>query len=156
VSGFFHRYLLPGFVFASAVIAGGYATGRELVEFFLPTGPAGGLLGMVVSMGVWSAVYVREEKVDSLPDAIRRLTRLPAENWKLRDRDCLYVGCYADVVIFDPATIQDHATFEHPHQYATGVRDVFANGVQVLKDGEATVARPGRFVHGPGFRGDAP
>lgn len=98
--------------------------------------------------------YVRDEKVTTLPDAIRRLTRLPAENWKLRDRGCLDAGCYADLVIFDPATIADHATFDQPHQLATGVRDVFVNGEQVLRDGEPTPARPGRVVRGPGWKID--
>ena len=96
--------------------------------------------------------YVRDEKVTTLPDAIRRLTRLPAENWKLRDRSCLDAGCYADLVIFDPATIADHATFAQPHQLSTGVRDVFVNGEQVLRDGEPTPARPGRVVRGPGWK----
>jgi N-acyl-D-amino-acid deacylase len=97
--------------------------------------------------------YVREEKVASLTDAIRRLTRLPAENWKLRDRGCLEVKCHADIVIFDPEKIADHATFENPHSFATGVVDVFVNGVQVLKDGEHTGAKPGEVVRGPGWTG---
>lgn len=98
--------------------------------------------------------YVRDGKVAALPDAIRRLTRLPAENWKLKDRGCLDAGCYADLVIFDPAQIRDHATFGQPHQLAGGVRDVFVNGVQVLKDGEPTESRPGQVVRGPGWRRD--
>lgn len=98
--------------------------------------------------------YVRDGKVAALPDAIRRLTRLPAENWKLKDRGCLDTGCYADLVIFDPAQIRDHATFDQPHQLASGVRDVFVNGVQVLKDGEPTESRPGQVVRGPGWRPD--
>jgi N-acyl-D-amino-acid deacylase len=97
--------------------------------------------------------YVRDEKVTTLQDAIRRLTRLPAENWKLRDRGCLDVGCHADIVIFDPATIADHATFDSPRLAATGVRDVFVNGVQVLRDGEHTGAKPGQVVRGPGWAG---
>jgi N-acyl-D-amino-acid deacylase len=97
--------------------------------------------------------YVREEKVASLADAIRRLTRLPAENWKLRERGCLEVKCHADIVIFDPAKIADHATFENPHVFATGVVDVFVNGVQVLKGGEHTGAKPGQVVRGPGWTG---
>ena len=97
--------------------------------------------------------YVRERKLMPLEEAVRRLTRLPAENWKLKDRGCLDVGCYADVVVFDPATIADHATFDEPMQYATGVRDVFVNGVQVLKGGEHTGAKPGRVVRGPGWCG---
>lgn len=97
--------------------------------------------------------YVRDEKVTTLPDAIRRLTRLPAENFKLKDRGCLNTGCYADIVIFDPSTIADHATFEQPHRYATGVVHVFVNGVQVLRDGEHTGAKPGQVVRGPGWTG---
>lgn len=97
--------------------------------------------------------YVRDAKVTTLPDAIRRLTRLPAENWKLRDRGCIDAGCNADIVIFNPATIIDHATFAQPHQFATGVVDVFVNGVQVLKNGEHTGAKPGSVVRGPGWVG---
>lgn len=97
--------------------------------------------------------YVREEQVASLPEAIRRLTRLPAQNWKLRDRGCLDPGCHADIVIFDPATIGDHATFEEPRRFATGVHDVFVNGVQVLESGEHTGAMPGQVVRGPGWTG---
>jgi len=96
--------------------------------------------------------YVRDEKVTTLPDAIRRLTGLPAQNLKLKDRGCLKVGCYADVAVFDPARIQDHATFAEPHQLASGVQQVLVNGVQVLKDGEHTGATPGRVVRGPGYR----
>lgn len=97
--------------------------------------------------------YVRDEKVTTLADAIRRLTRLPATNFKLKDRGCLDSGCHADIVIFDPATIADHATFEQPHRYATGVVHVFVNGVQVLRDGEHTGAKPGQVVRGPGWTG---
>ncbi len=97
--------------------------------------------------------YVRDEKIVPLPEAIRRLTSLPADNLKLRDRGRLVPGYYADVVIFDPKTIQDHATFEKPHQYSTGVRDVFVNGIQVLSNGEHTGALPGRVVRGPGWTG---
>ena len=96
--------------------------------------------------------YVREEQVITLPDAIRRLTRLPAQNWKLADRGCLDPGCHADLVVFDPATIIDHATFDRPQQYATGVHHVWVNGVQVLRDGEHTGATPGRVIDGPGRR----
>jgi N-acyl-D-amino-acid deacylase len=97
--------------------------------------------------------YVRDEHAATLPDAIRRLTSLPATNLSLKQRGWLKPGYYADVVVFDPATIQDHATFEKPKQLATGVADVFVNGVQVLKDGKHTGAKPGRFVHGPGWTG---
>ncbi len=95
--------------------------------------------------------YVRDEKLMTLEEAIRRMTSLPASNLKIKDRGALRVGNYADVVIFDPAKIQDHATFEEPHQYATGMIHVFVNGQQVLKDGEHTGNRPGRLVAGPGF-----
>ena len=97
--------------------------------------------------------YVRDEKVVPLQDAIRRLTSLPAGNLGLRDRGQLKAGLVADVVLFDPKTIGDHSTFEKPRQYATGVRDVFVNGVQVLKNGEPTGAKPGRFVKGSGWTG---
>ena len=94
--------------------------------------------------------YVREEKVISLTEAIRRLTSLPATNLGLDHRGFLKVGIFADVVVFDPQTIADRATFENPHQLAVGVKDVFVNGVQVLKDGEHTGAKPGRALYGPG------
>jgi N-acyl-D-amino-acid deacylase len=97
--------------------------------------------------------YVRDEKVTSLQDAIRRLTSQPATNLGIRQRGSLKAGYYGDVVVFDPATIQDHATFEKPKQLATGVDDVFINGVQVLKGGKHTGAKPGRFVRGPGWTG---
>ncbi len=97
--------------------------------------------------------YVRERKLISLEQGIFRLTGLPAKNWKLRDRGCLAVGCHADIVIFDPDTIIDHATYDSPMQYATGVNDVFVNGVQVLRNGEHTGATPGQVVRGPGWRG---
>lgn len=99
--------------------------------------------------------YVREEKVLSLEEAIRKLAALPAENLKIDRRGMLKEGYYADLVAFDPATIQDHATFEKPHQYATGMKHVFVNGVQVLKDGEHTGATPGRVVRGPGWKAAA-
>jgi len=95
--------------------------------------------------------YVREEKVIPLQEAIRRLTSLPAENLKIAGRGALKEQYYADVVVFDPATIQDHATFAEPHQYSTGVEHVIVNGVPVLLDGEHTGATPGRFVKGPGY-----
>ncbi|SNS77994.1 N-acyl-D-amino-acid deacylase family protein [Sphingopyxis indica] len=97
--------------------------------------------------------YVRDEKATSLQSAIRRLTSLPAGNLGIRDRGTLAPGYFADVVLFDPATVQDHATFETPDRYATGVRDLFVNGVQVLKDGEHTGATPGKVVRGPGWTG---
>jgi N-acyl-D-amino-acid deacylase len=97
--------------------------------------------------------YVRDEKATTLQDAIHRLSWLPATNLGIRGRGALRDGYYADVVVFDPATIQDHATYEKPDQLATGVRDVFVNGVQVMKDGNHTGAKPGRVVHGPGWTG---
>lgn len=96
--------------------------------------------------------YVREEHVIPLEEAVRRLTSLPATNLNIKKRGLLKTGYFADVVIFDPSTIADHATYEHPHQYSTGVEDVFVNGVQVLKDGEHTGATPGRVVRGPGWK----
>lgn len=97
--------------------------------------------------------YVRDEQVIPPEEAVRRLTSFPAANLKIRKRGTLAPGSYADVVIFDPASIQDHATFQEPHQLATGVRHVFVNGVQVLRDGEHTGATPGRVVRGPGWSG---
>jgi len=95
--------------------------------------------------------YVRDEKVISLEEGIYKLTGLPASNLKLIKRGLLKKGYFADLVVFDPATVQDHATFEKPHQYATGVIHVWVNGVQVLKDGNHTGAFPGRVVKGPGY-----
>ena len=97
--------------------------------------------------------YVRDQHVATLQDAVRRLTNLPAQNFKLRERGCLATGCHADIVVFDPATIADHATFEQPQQFATGVVHVFVNGVQVIRDGEHTGAKPGQVVRGPGWTG---
>jgi len=97
--------------------------------------------------------YVRDEGVLPLEEAVRRLTSLPAHNLKLRRRGELRPGFHADVVVFDPATIADHATFAEPHQYSTGVHHVFVNGTQVLEDGEHTGALPGRVVRGPGWTG---
>src|SRR5438046_4186277 len=94
--------------------------------------------------------YVRDEKVITLSEAIRRLSAFPATNLGLDHRGMLKEGMFADVVAFDPATITDHATFDKPHQYATGVKHVFVNGVQVIKDGEHTGAKPGRPLWGPG------
>jgi len=99
------------------------------------------------------ARYVRDEHVISLPEAIRRLTDLPAQQMRLHQRGRLAAGYAADVVVFDPATIQDHATFDRPAQYATGVRHVLVNGAFVLRDGEHTNARPGQVVRGPGWTG---
>jgi N-acyl-D-amino-acid deacylase len=95
--------------------------------------------------------YVRDEQVLSLQEAIRKLAALPAQTLRIDKRGELKPGFYADVVVFDPDTIQDHATFLQPHQYATGMLHVFVNGEQVLKDGEHTGATPGRAVRGPGW-----
>jgi N-acyl-D-amino-acid deacylase len=97
--------------------------------------------------------YVRDRKLMPLEQAIHRLTGLPAGNWKLKDRGCLKTGCHADVVVFDPTTIADHATYERPRQFATGVSDVLVNGVVVLRSGEHTGATPGQVVRGPGWTG---
>ena len=97
--------------------------------------------------------YVRDQKAAQLPDAIRRLTSLPATNLGIKNRGSLKPGYYADVVVFDPSTVRDTATFAKPHQLATGMQHVFVNGVQVLRDGKHTGAKPGRFVRGPGWTG---
>jgi N-acyl-D-amino-acid deacylase len=96
--------------------------------------------------------YTRDEKLMTLQQAIYKLAKLPATNINLKKRGVLTVGNYADIVIFDPNTVQDHATYDKPHQYATGVSDVFVNGVQVLKNNEHTGASPGRFLKGPGYK----
>ena len=96
--------------------------------------------------------YVRENVI-TLPDAIRKLTKLSAEKLRIKKRGELKPGYYADIVIFDPVKVQDHATYKKPHQYATGITDVLVNGVQVLKNSEPTDATPGRFVKGPGWKG---
>ncbi len=97
--------------------------------------------------------YVRDQKVIPLQEAIRRLTSQPAANLRIRNRGGLEPGDYADVVVFDPDAVRDHATFEQAHQYSTGMIHVFVNGTAVLRDGEHTGALPGRIVRGPGWRG---
>ena len=97
--------------------------------------------------------YVRDEGIVPLEEAIRRLTSFPAGNLRIADRGMLEVGYFADVVVFDPATIIDHATYDEPHRYSTGVVHVFVNGEHVLADGEHTGATPGRFIRGPGWDG---
>lgn len=97
--------------------------------------------------------YSRDEKLMPLEEAVRRLTSFPANMLRIKDRGSLKEGYFADIVIFDPATVQDHATFAEPHQYATGMVHVFVNGEQVLKDGEHTGATPGQVVRGPGWTG---
>ncbi|MBN4084782.1 D-aminoacylase [Flavobacteriaceae bacterium AH-315-B10] len=98
--------------------------------------------------------YVRDEKVISLEEAIYKLTTLPATNLKIKKRAALKTGYFADLAIFNPEKIQDHATFNEPQQYATGMVHVFVNGTQVLKDGEHTGELPGQVVRGPGWKGD--
>ena len=97
--------------------------------------------------------FVRDEEVLTMADAIRKLTSLPAANLKIRERGTLTPGYYADVVVFDPATVTDHATFAKPHALSTGVEHVWVNGEQVLRDGAHTGAMPGRVVRGPGWTG---
>lgn len=97
--------------------------------------------------------YVRDERVIPLEQAVHRLTTLPAGNLQLRRRGALRPGFFADVVVFDPDSVRDHATFERPHQFSTGMRDVIVNGVAVLRNGEHTGAKPGRVVRGPGWTG---
>jgi N-acyl-D-amino-acid deacylase len=97
--------------------------------------------------------YVRDEQVLSLEEAIRKLAALPAQTMRIDRRGELKLGYYADIVVFDPDKVQDHATFVEPHQYSTGMVHVFVNGEQVLKDGEHTGATPGRAVRGPGWSG---
>lgn len=96
--------------------------------------------------------YVRDERVIPLEEAIRKLTSLPAATLRIKERGRLANGYFADVVVFDPKTIADRATYENPHQYATGMRHVWVNGVQVLKDGEHTGQKPGQVVRGPGWK----
>jgi N-acyl-D-amino-acid deacylase len=99
--------------------------------------------------------YVRDLGLVSLEEAVRRLTSLPARNFRLRDRGELRSGAYADLVVFDPDRVADLATFDHPHRFATGMQHVVVNGQPVLRDGRMTGARPGRFVRGPGWWADA-
>jgi len=97
--------------------------------------------------------YVRDEHATTLESAVQRLTSLPAANLRIADRGLLQAGRFADIVVFDPHKIQDHSTYEQPHQYATGMQHVWVNGTQVLKNGEHTQAKPGRVVRGPGSKG---
>ncbi|MEI8257258.1 MAG: amidohydrolase family protein, partial [Deltaproteobacteria bacterium] len=100
------------------------------------------------------AKYVRDEKALPLQEAIRKLTSFPAETLSIADRGRLAKGYFADVVVFEPATVQDHATYDNPHQLSTGVDDVWINGVQALRAGDATRTWSGRFVHGRGWKGN--
>ncbi len=94
--------------------------------------------------------YVREEKVIPLEDAIRKMTSAVANRLSIPDRGLLKEGMFADVVVFDPATIADRATYEKPHQLSVGVKEVYVNGIAVVHDGQVTGAKPGRIVWGPG------
>jgi N-acyl-D-amino-acid deacylase len=96
--------------------------------------------------------YVRDEHVIPLEDAIRKLTSLPAQTLQITERGQLTTAYFADIVVFDPKTIAEHATYDKPQQYATGIKDVWVNGVQVMKDGEHTGQKPGRVVRGPGWK----
>ena len=98
------------------------------------------------------ARYVRERKILSLEEAVRRMTSLPAQRLNLQDRGFIRVGMRADLVLFDPTAIQDHATFEDPHRYATGVRSVWVNGILTLDEGQMTTARGGLVLRGPAYR----
>ena len=96
--------------------------------------------------------FVREQHVLTLEDAIRKMTWAVAQRLSIRDRGLLHEGMYADVVVFDPATIIDRATYEQPHQLSVGMKHVLVNGVEVVLDGKATGAKPGMVVRGPGYR----
>jgi dihydroorotase/N-acyl-D-amino-acid deacylase len=96
--------------------------------------------------------YVRDERIIPLEDAIRKMTSAVAERLLIADRGLLRPGMFADVVVFDPATIRENTTYEKPNQLSTGVEEVFVNGVEVVRDGRHTGARPGRIVRGPGWR----
>ena len=126
--------------------AGAYATDGVFLNF-QPHPRGYGTFARLLGM------YVRDEQVIPLEEAVRRLTSFPAGNLGIRERGSLEPGHFADVVVFDPETIADRATFERPHQYAVGVRYVFVNGEAVISNGGPTGAKPGRVVRGPGWRG---
>jgi N-acyl-D-aspartate/D-glutamate deacylase len=140
-------------------------TGSTVDEVLIVAGSVLTIVGVVIASGftqiepniarviIFLGRYVRDQKVTTLQDAVRRLTRQPATTFKLKDRGCLDKGCFADIVVFDPAKINDLATFDKPHQYAVGMLHVFVNGTQVLRDGEHTGAKPGQVVRGPGWVG---
>ena len=127
--------------------AGSYATEGVFLEFSTHPRAYGSFARLL-------GKYVREEKIITLEEAIRKLSSFPAQNLKIKKRGMLNEGYFADVVIFDPDKITDNATFEEPHQYATGMVHVFVNGTQVLNSGEHTGAMPGRVVRGPGWKGE--
>jgi len=126
--------------------AGAYATDGVFLNF-QPHPRGYGTFARLLGM------YVRDEQVIPLEEAVRRLTSLPAGNLGIRERGSLEPGYFADVVVFDPETIADRATFEKPHQYAVGVSHVFVNGEAVIMNGGPTGAKPGRVVRGPGWTG---
>jgi dihydroorotase/N-acyl-D-amino-acid deacylase len=95
--------------------------------------------------------YVREEHAITLEDAVRKMSSAVARRLSIQDRGLLQEGMYADIAVFDPATIIDRATFEQPHQLSVGMRYVFVNGVEVVKEGQHTGVKPGRIVRGPGY-----
>jgi N-acyl-D-amino-acid deacylase len=96
--------------------------------------------------------YVREEKVISLEEAVRKLTSLPAANLRISKRGTIKEGYFADLAIFNADSIQDHAAFEAPRQFATGMKHVFVNGIQVLRNGEHSGSFPGKVIRGPGWQ----
>jgi dihydroorotase/N-acyl-D-amino-acid deacylase len=100
--------------------------------------------------------YVRDRGVMSLEEAVRKASSAVATRLSIQERGLLREGLYADIVVFDPVTINDKATFTEPHQVSEGVKHVFVNGVQVVADGKHTGAKPGRIVRGPGWTGRAP
>jgi dihydroorotase/N-acyl-D-amino-acid deacylase len=97
---------------------------------------------------------VREDKLLTLPDAIRKFTALPAQKMGFTDRGVLKQGMWADLVIFDPQTIRDLATFEEPNQLSVGMDFVLVNGVPVIAEGKMTGAKPGKVLRGPGYKKD--
>ena len=133
---------LPWMSFCSD--GGSYSTGGAFVKFSTHPRAYGNFARLL-------GKYVRDEKVITLEEAVYKLSGLPAANLKLERRGSLKQGYYADIVMFDPKIIHDNATFEKPHQYATGMEHVLVNGVQVIKDGEHTGTKPGRVVRGPGY-----
>jgi len=134
---------LPWMSFCSD--GGSYATEGDFLKFSTHPRAYGNFARLL-------GKYVRDEKVIPLEEAIHKLTTFPAINLKLDRRGSLKQGYYADIVIFDKTKIRDNATFDNPHQYATGMVHVFVNGVQVIRDGDHTGATPGRVVRGPGFK----
>lgn len=139
---------------------------RKIVQLpYVSFGSDAGSLSLTKSFADWGAhpraygtfarilgKYVRDEKLITLEEAIRRMTSLPAANLKIQKRGSLKVSYYADLAVFDPVAIRDLATFEDPHQYAEGMVHVFVNGIQVLDEGRHTGAMPGRVIRGAGWK----